>query len=119
MGLFTGTDPTASWITAIVVLFVVTAVVALLLARVIEAARAIEGELATIWAAGQRVANNTIHIAALYRTKDAVEAILGRAGRIAESVEAIRVHAETCEGCPRCMLADAKSGGAGKGGPGG
>jgi hypothetical protein len=103
MGLLTGADPMASWWLAIVLLVVVTAVVAVLLQQIIGAASAIEGAVATVWANGQRVANNTIHIANLYRTSEATEAILGRVGRIAASASTIKSHAETCDGCPQCI----------------
>ena len=53
---------------------------------------------------GQRVANNTIHIANLYKTDEYVEGILERAGRIAVSAAAIEQHAKSCPGCPSCFL---------------
>ena len=53
---------------------------------------------------GQRVANNTIHIANLYRTHEYVQGILARAGRIAASAAAIEQHAKSCPGCPACLM---------------
>lgn len=103
MGLISGTDPIASWWLAVVLVAVVTIVVALLLVQVIRTANAINSEVATVWANGQRVANNTIHIAALYKTRDLVEGILGRSIRIAGEAEAIKSHAETCPSCPKCI----------------
>lgn len=103
MGLITGADPIASWWLAIVLVLVVTVVVAVLLQQIISAAAAIEGAVATVWANGQRVANNTIHIANLYNTRDATEAILGRVGKIAASAVAIKDHAENCNHCPNCI----------------
>ncbi len=102
--LLTGTDPAESWILAIVVLVVVSAVVGLLLHLVAKTAAGIETGVAEVWAGGQRVANNTIHIAKAHEIADGVEAILKRAGGIAASAEAIRAHAEACPGCPGCFL---------------
>ncbi len=103
MGLISGTDPIASWWLAVVVVAVVTVVVAVLLMRIVKTAGAIDDEVATVWANGQRVANNTIHIAAIYKTYEHVEGILARAGRIAASAEAIKDHAEGCPSCPTCI----------------
>jgi len=103
MALLNGTDPIASWWLAVVVLLVVTVVVAVLLHLVINAAKAVDSEAAEVWARGQRVANNTIHIASLYRTSELVDRILDRAGGIAKSATAIRDHAESCPGCPECI----------------
>ena len=102
--LLTGTDPTASWILAIATLIVVSAVVWLLLHLVAATAAGIKSGVADVWAGGQRVANNTIHIAKAYEIADGVEAILGHADRIAASTEAIKVHAASCPGCPDCFL---------------
>lgn len=103
MELFTGTDPIASWWLAIVVLVVTTVVVGFLLVQVIKTAAEIKDGVAEIWVRGQRVANNTIHIANLYKTSDAVAGILGRAQRIASHSNAIKDHAESCPGCPSCI----------------
>jgi len=103
MGLLNGTDPIASWWLAVVVLVVVTGVVAVLLRLVINAAKDVDTEAAEIWVRGQRVANNTIHIASLYRTAELVDRILTRAGGIASGATAIKEHAESCPGCPECI----------------
>ena len=103
--LLTGTDPVASWIVAIVVLLVVSAVVWLLLHLVAATASDIKAGVAEVWAGGQRVANNTIHIAKAHEIADGVEAILKRANGIAASAQAIKSHAEACPGCPACFLA--------------
>lgn len=105
--LLTGTNPAASWTLALVLLFVVSVVVGLLLWLVIRTAVDIKATVAEIWVRGQRVANNTIHIAKAYEIADGVDGILHRAGRIAESAEAIKAHAETCPGCPACLLSKA------------
>ena len=103
--IFTGTDPMTSWWTAVAVLLVVTLVVYLLLARIIDAAGAIHAAVSEVWVRGQRVANNTIHIANHYKTDEYVEGILGRAGRIAASAVIIEQHAKSCPGGPSCFLA--------------
>ena len=103
-GLLTGTDPTASWMLAIAVLVVVSVVVWLLLYLVATTAAGIKDGAAQVWAGGQRVANNTIHIAKAYEIADGVEAILSHAGKIAASAEAIKMHAAACPGCPDCFL---------------
>ena len=103
MGLISGTDPIASWWFALILVVVVTAVVGVLLARIISVAAAIDREVAVVWTNGQRVANNTIHIAALHKTHNVVEGILARAGRIAQSATSIKSHAEDCPSCPKCI----------------
>ncbi len=102
--LLTGTDPVASWTLAIIVLLVVSAVVWLLLHLVATTTVGTKQGAAQVWAGGQRVANNTIHIAKAHEISDGVEAILGHAGKIAASAEAIKAHAATCPGCPECFL---------------
>ena len=104
MRLIDGSDPILSWWTAVIVFLIVTAVVYVLLRQITVAATAIEGTVSEIWAKGQRVANNTIHIVTLYRTDELVEGILGRAARIAASATAIEQHAKTCTGCPACIV---------------
>lgn len=101
---FNGADPIAGWGAAILLLLVVTVVAWGLLRTIIAAARAIKGEVAQVWASGQRVANNTIHIANLYKTKDTVEGIVERAGGIAGHAKAMEAHARECPGCPSCLL---------------
>ncbi len=102
--LLTGTDPAKSWMLAIVVLVVVSAVVWLLLHLVATTAAGIKAGATQVWAGAQRVANNTIHIAKAHEIADGVEAILMRSAGIAVSAEAIRAHAEACPGCPECFL---------------
>jgi predicted RNA-binding protein YlqC (UPF0109 family) len=86
------------WLLAILLALVVTGVVAFLLLQIIRTAEAIEAGCAEIWARGQRVANNTIHLANLHRTQEATERILGRAGRILSHVKALDAHVN---GAPR------------------
>ena len=97
------TDATL-WTIAVVLALVVTLVVAVLLIAIARTAKDIEKGAASVWTNGQRVANNTIHIPLLYRTNEAVETILERAGGILRSSRAIAAHAEECPGCPTCML---------------
>ena len=104
MDWISGADPFTSWWLAIAVTLIVTVVVAVLLRMIISTARDIDATAAEIWARGQRVANNTIHIAALYQTRDVAGRILGRAGQIAGHAEAITDHAQHCPGCPKCFL---------------
>ena len=104
--LLTGADPTASWILAIATLVVVSAVVWLLLHLVATTAAGIKSGAAEVWAGGQRVANNTIHISKAYEIADEVDAILGHAGKIAASTQAINAHAARCLGCPACFLGE-------------
>ncbi|MGH1482805.1 MAG: hypothetical protein ACRBM6_29525 [Geminicoccales bacterium] len=103
MHYINGTNPIVSWWIAITLLIIVTLVVAFLLRQIIKTTIEIDGVAAEIWVRGQRVANNTIHIASLHATNDAVGGILGRAGRIAGHATAIREHAESCPGCPSCI----------------
>lgn len=92
------------WWIAIALSVVVTVVVAVLLTAILRTAREIEAGAAVVWANGQRVANNTIHIPLLYRTNATVGTILSRAGAILSSARSIASHAGSCPGCPRCIL---------------
>jgi hypothetical protein len=105
--LFTGTDPIASWILALVLLAIVSLVVWLLLRFVARTATEIEVAVAEVWARGQRVANNTIHIAKAHEIATVVERIVGRAGRILANVEAIKAHAESRPASPTWPLPSA------------
>ncbi|WP_137125075.1 hypothetical protein [Roseomonas sp. HF4] len=80
------------WVLAIVLALVVTGIVAVLLLLIIRTAADIEAGCAEIWARGQRVANNTIHLANLHRTEEATQRILGRAGRILGHVKELDAH---------------------------
>lgn len=101
---FDGSDPMAGWVVAILLLLVVTVVAHILLTQIIRTACKIRVAVAEVWTNGQRVANNTIHIASLYETRDAVDAIVGGAGSIAGHAKAIEAHAKDCPGCPSCFL---------------
>ncbi len=103
--LLQGTNPAASWVLALVVLVVVSAVVWLLLHLVARTAIGINAGVAEVWERGQRVANNTIHIPLLYRTNALAGELLASAGAIAGATAAIEAHARACPGCPACLLA--------------
>ena len=104
IAILSGVDPAAGWAFALAVLVVVTAVVGVLLHLVARTAIGIDACVAEVWERGQRVANNTIHIAMLHRIAEAVDALLTRARGIAASAGAIRAHAQACPGCPECFL---------------
>ena len=65
---------------------------------------AINGRVGRIWEVGQRVANNTVHIPALYKTNAIAGEILATALNINAGAAAIEAHAKGCPGCPQCML---------------
>lgn len=92
------------WTLSLVVFVVVLAVVALLLTLVLRAARDIAGGVSAIWNVGQRIANNTIHLALLGKTNAAADGILASAAGVAGATAAVRDHAAGCPGCPACVL---------------
>lgn len=92
------------WTVSLVIYFVVLIVVAILLTLIVREARRIKGGASGIWNVGQRIANNTIHIALLDRTNEAAGQILAAAAGVVGATEAIRAHAEICPGCPACVL---------------
>lgn len=73
------------WGVSLVLGVVVTIVVALLLNAVLASTRRIHRVAADIWTDGQRVANNTIHIALLDRTNQLFGGILAEAGPLARA----------------------------------
>ena len=92
------------WWTSLALGVVVSAVVSLLLWLIHRNAATIETRVSRVWDAGQRVANNTVHIPELYKTYAAAAKILATAGRIDAAAAAIETHAAGCPGCPHCML---------------
>ena len=92
------------WWVSLALGLVVSGVVSLLLWLIHRGAATINGRVSTIWDVGQRVANNTVHIPALYRTNEVAGQILATALRIDAGAAAIESHARGCPGCPRCML---------------
>lgn len=92
------------WTWSLVVFTVVLVVVAVLLTLVLHAARDINAGVAAIWNVGQRVANNTIHLALLEKTNAGAEAILESAVGVIKATSAVEAHAGDCPGCPACVL---------------
>ncbi len=93
------------WHLALVMALVVAVVVTVLLAVILNLGRQIEGVAQDIWTVGQRIAHNTVHIPDLAHTNGHVKTILTAAPALIATFEQIRAHAETCPGCPNCILA--------------
>ena len=101
------------WWSSLALLAVVILVVATLLTVIRNTAAGIRGGAAAIWTQGKLVANNTIQIPLLMQiTLRAVGRIRAAAGQIAGATGAIQRHAETCPGCPHCVLGGGLGGGA-------
>lgn len=94
----------AMWTASLVIYTVVLLVVALLLWLILRAAREIRGGVSDIWTVGQKVANNTIHIALLNKTNAVAGRILASAVGVVHATAAIEQHARGCPGCPACVL---------------
>lgn len=92
------------WIWSLVIYFVVVVVVAVLLTMILNTTKQIKAGAAAIWAAGQKVANNTIQIPLLARTNHLVTKILDSAVRTAGAVAAVEQHAGSCPHCPTCVV---------------
>ena len=92
------------WWTSLALGLVVSLVVTLLLWLIHRTATTINARVARIWEVGQRVANNTVHIPALYKTNAIAGEILATALNINAGAAAIETHANGCPGCPQCML---------------
>lgn len=100
-------DPVAAahlvWWVSLGLGLVVAVVVTVLLWLIHREARIIHGGVSAIWTVGQRIANNTVHIPALYRTHALVQQILAGAVRIDAAAQAIEQHARSCPACLQCM----------------
>jgi hypothetical protein len=92
------------WVATLVVYGVVLIVVAVLLTLILRAAQRITAGVAEIWNTGQKIANNTVHIALLDKTNAVAGQILASAKGIVAATAAIKGHAEGCPGCPACVL---------------
>ena len=92
------------WITSLVIFGVVLVVVAILLTLIVVEARRIKAGVSEIWNVGQRIANNTIQIALLEKTNHIAGQILQSAAGVAGATAAIKTHAESCPGCPACVI---------------
>ena len=96
------------WGVSLVIAIAVLLVVAFLLTLILRVATRILGGTGAIWVAGQRIANNTIHIDLLRRTNETAGGILDAAGGIAMASSRIETHAESCPSCPACSLGRAR-----------
>ena len=92
------------WWSSLALGLVVSFVVTLLLWLIHREAGVINERVSKIWDVGQRVANNTIHIPALYKTNSVIKEILGTAVKIAQGATVIETHANGCPGCPQCLF---------------
>jgi hypothetical protein len=98
---------TRVWTTSLVIFLVVLVVVAILLTLIVNEARRIKGGVSEIWNVGQRIANNTIHIALLEKTNNVAGRILSSAVGVIGATAAIKSHTEECPGCPTCVIGPA------------
>ena len=98
------------WVLSLVIFVAVLFVVAALLTLILSTTKRIHAGVSAIWNVGQRIANNTVHLAMLDRTNHLVRAMIDPAGRIAEATDQIAAHAEGCAGCPACVLGHARGG---------
>ncbi|MGI8672089.1 MAG: hypothetical protein ACR2LU_05735 [Luteitalea sp.] len=92
------------WLLSLAVFVVVLLVVAVLLTLILSTSKQIHAGVSAIWNVGQRIANNTVHLALLDRTNYLGGQILQAAGGIAGATGAIAAHAATCPGCPACVI---------------
>ncbi|MBA2304373.1 MAG: hypothetical protein H0W08_17310 [Acidobacteria bacterium] len=92
------------WIVSLVIFAVVLVVVAILLTLILRTSKQIHAGVSAIWNAGQRVANNTVHLALLDRTNHIAGGILQSAGVVAAATGAIADHAASCPSCPACVI---------------
>ena len=92
------------WTLTLVIYGVVVVVVATLLTLIVLTARKIHAGVSAIWTVGQKIANNTIHIALLDTTNQVAGNILTSAVGVLNATAAMKAHAESCPGCPQCVL---------------
>ncbi|HXH05960.1 MAG TPA: hypothetical protein VNI83_05145 [Vicinamibacterales bacterium] len=92
------------WLITLGVYALVLVVVAVLLALILSTVRRIGAGVSAIWIAGQKLANNTIHLALLGEVVQIVDRVLDAAKGIAGAVGAVRAHAESCPECPACVV---------------
>ena len=92
------------WIASLVIFAVVLVVVAILLTLILLTARQIRAGVSAIWNAGQRVANNTVHLALLDRTNHIAGGILKSAVGVVAATATMAHHAGACSGCPDCVI---------------
>ncbi len=92
------------WTLSLIIFGVVLVVVAALLTLILRTARDIRGGVSAIWNVGQRIANNTIHLALLEKTNSVAARILQSAVGVIGATAAVKAHAGDCPGCPACVL---------------
>ena len=92
------------WTISLAVFVVVLLIVAALLTLILSTSKKIHGGVSAIWTVGQKVANNTIHLALLDRTNHVAGKILQSAAGVAAATGVIAAHASTCPGCPACVI---------------
>jgi hypothetical protein len=95
------------WGSSLAIGVIVAAVVAVLLALIVRAARDIKAATGQIWVDGQRAANATVHIPLLVKVNRNLVGTLVHATGIMEATGRIKRHAEECPGCPYCLQAGA------------
>jgi len=93
-----------AWMVTLALFAAVLVVVAGLLTLILRTARKITTGVSLIWNVGQRIANNTIHLALLEKTNAAADRILKSAVGVVGATAAIQAHAADCAGCPACVL---------------
>ena len=98
------------WILSLIIFVVVLLVVATLLTLILSTAKKIHGGVSAIWNVGQKIANNTVHLAMLDRTNFLAARILESAGGVAVATDAIATHAAGCPGCPACVTSHSQGG---------
>ena len=96
------------WWMTLGIFVVVLMVVAALLTLILREAKRIHAGVSEIWNVGQKVANNTIHIALLDQTNHVAGRILASAKGIVGATAQIGAHASSCPGCPACVLGRAR-----------
>lgn len=92
------------WATTLAIYAVVLVIVAVLLTLILREAGRIKAGVLEVWNTGQKIANNTVHIALLDKTNAVAAQILASAKGVVGATTAIKTHAEGCPGCPACVL---------------
>ena len=93
------------WGIALLIGVAVLAVVVLILRIILGTAALIDDGAKEIWVVAKNDANSTIHLALLGRTNQLVADILEAGTMILHNAGRIAQHAQTCQGCPKCVPA--------------
>ncbi len=88
---------------------VVLLVVAVLLTVILNIARRIDDGAKRIWVVGKNVANSTVQLSHLQQTNQVVADVIEAATGILHNAGRIAAHAQTCTGCPACVLGPTSS----------